>query len=268
MDTIKANRPMTKISLTSRFDQAKLTSSPYQNSFILCAFMQGKRGLRSNIRGDIRVLHELQTRSQLGKVGRRSRRLWERIGRLLWKIGPVPLLVLCAVTFEAIDLYFLYSKSLNDVVSWTTVTLGISLVGAISLSLLIPKALLVHGWLKQLFLASIDNDTPNILVQVIVSLLLNLSYWTVVYFVGFSPLATSVPLLTIASSSIPSSFDELVKLPYAILMIVAVAGAGGPSTLFAIRYLRARMQDEAIGSRIIVALQYVFYLASLVLLSA
>ena len=104
-----------------------------------------------------------------------------------------------------------------------------------------------------------------VLARIPVSIVLNLAYFTVLFFVPLSILAETVPFGKLIQNFVPSyTLPDIFASPLVVLFILYF-GSGAPATVYLIRYLRVQRCQHDIGGRTVTLLQLLCYISWLVL---
>lgn len=142
----------------------------------------------------------------------------------------------------------------------------VPLLGAAIVASILPRGIKLHKWFSRRFKSSItieSRDPKCVLDQVLVGVLLNLAFFTIIYAVPLQNVLQIIPLGQIIQNVIPKTFDELMNIPFSWVFFFLFMGSAGPAVIFAIRY--QRNSDSETGNTIIRILLVLCYISWVIL---
>jgi hypothetical protein len=178
----------------------------------------------------------------------------------------LPLLFILGFAVSVLSFYALRFTIGGDLLTITATILFIYLfpfVGGFFLVFVIPLTVKLHDSSRRLFEHALELREVGTVVwaRIPVSIVLNLAYFTVLFFVPFSILAETVPLGKLVQNVVPSyTFTDLMASSLVVFFFV-FSGSGGPATVYLIRYLKDVRSDNEIGGRTITVLQALCYVS-------
>jgi len=166
--------------------------------------------------------------------------------KILGIVGKYPVVSLLAIglatTYIAGFVLRVLPSSVPDVFLFPFGAFCLVTTGAIVTRLAVVPALLRgHRWFHLRLRESVQTrrSARRTHARILVGGLLNLAYFTILYFASYQAVLKSIfPMAGIMEGIIPSGYSEVMAQTWPIFLVILFAGSLGPATLYAITWLR------------------------------